>query len=74
MGTAPTTAPTTVIFDMDDVLCRYDFDRRLARLAELTGVAPDFRVPIFWPFLPSRVFPSSDFFQIGRAHKTFPLR
>ena len=42
------TAPKTVIFDMDDVLCRYDFDRRLARLAELSGVAPDFINEVIW--------------------------
>ena len=44
----PTTAPTTVIFDMDDVLCRYDFDKRLARLAELTGVDADFINEVIW--------------------------
>lgn len=33
---------TAVIFDMDGVLCRYHFDRRLARLSELTGVVPEF--------------------------------
>ena len=31
-------AVTTVVFDMDGVLCRYDFDARLRRLAELSGV------------------------------------
>ncbi|MDX1433680.1 MAG: HAD family phosphatase [Gammaproteobacteria bacterium] len=30
--------PAAVIFDMDGVLCRYDFDRRLALMAEMTGV------------------------------------
>ena len=35
------TQVTTVIFDMDDVLCRYDFDARLARMAEMTGVDAD---------------------------------
>ncbi len=30
-----------VIFDMDDVLCRYDFGRRLDRLGKLTGLDPD---------------------------------
>jgi len=28
-----------VIFDMDDVLCRYDFARRLACLADVTGLS-----------------------------------
>ena len=31
-----------VIFDMDDVLCRYDFTRRLACLAEVTGLEMGF--------------------------------
>ncbi|MDP7548685.1 MAG: HAD family phosphatase [Alphaproteobacteria bacterium] len=31
-----------VIFDMDDVLCRYDFARRLACLAEVTGLEAAF--------------------------------
>jgi len=35
------TTPTAVIFDMDGVLCRYDFDKRLARMAEMTGVDAD---------------------------------
>lgn len=30
-----------IIFDMDDVLCRYDFGRRLACLAEITGLTPE---------------------------------
>lgn len=34
--------PSAVIFDMDGVLCRYHFRRRLERLSELTGVTPDF--------------------------------
>lgn len=42
------TAPTTVIFDMDDVLCRYDFHRRLARLSELSGVAPEIINDVIW--------------------------
>lgn len=33
--------PAAVVFDMDDVLCRYDFDQRLARMAEMTGVDAD---------------------------------
>ena len=32
------TKPIAVIFDMDGVLCHYDFDKRLARMAEMTGV------------------------------------
>lgn len=32
--------PTTFIFDMDDVLCRYDKPKRIAYLAEISGVAP----------------------------------
>ncbi len=39
---------TAVIFDMDGVLCRYHFDRRLARLSELTGVAPDVINDVIW--------------------------
>jgi FMN phosphatase YigB (HAD superfamily) len=31
----------TVVFDMDDVLCRYRIERRLARLAEWSGKTPD---------------------------------
>ncbi|NQV60120.1 MAG: HAD family phosphatase [Alphaproteobacteria bacterium] len=31
-----------IIFDMDDVLCRYDFVRRLSCLAEVTGLQADF--------------------------------
>ena len=30
-----------VVFDMDGVLCHYDFARRLACLAEKTGLDPD---------------------------------
>ncbi len=33
--------PELVIFDMDDVLCRYDLPTRLARLAEFSGRDPD---------------------------------
>ena len=40
--------PTTVIFDMDDVLCRYHFDKRLARLSELTGVAAETINEVIW--------------------------
>lgn len=40
--------PTTVIFDMDDVLCRYHFEKRLTRLSEMTGVAPDLINDVIW--------------------------
>ena len=40
--------PTTVIFDMDDVLCRYHFDKRLARLSELTGVSAEVINEVIW--------------------------
>ena len=40
--------PTAVIFDMDDVLCRYHFDRRLARLSEMTGVAAEIITEVIW--------------------------
>ena len=36
--------PSTVIFDMDDVLCRYDLGRRLRALARITGQMPRDRV------------------------------
>ena len=39
---------TTVIFDMDDVLCHYHFDRRLARLSEMTGVSSDVINEVIW--------------------------
>jgi len=39
---------TAVIFDMDGVLCRYHFDRRLARLSELSGVAPEVINEVIW--------------------------
>ena len=39
---------TTVIFDMDGVLCRYHFDRRLARLSEMTGVAAEIINEVIW--------------------------
>ena len=32
--------PEAVIFDMDDVLCRYDLGRRLRALARITGKTP----------------------------------
>lgn len=47
-GGAMSNAPTTVIFDMDDVLCRYHFDKRLERLSQMTGVAPDFINEVIW--------------------------
>ncbi len=40
--------PMAVIFDMDDVLCRYHFDKRLARLSEMTGVAAEFINEVIW--------------------------
>lgn len=40
--------PQTVIFDMDDVLCRYDLGRRLRALSRLTGQTPrDIRAAIW---------------------------
>jgi glucose-1-phosphatase len=40
--------PTAVIFDMDGVLCRYHFEKRLARLSEMTGVAAEFIDEVIW--------------------------
>ena len=40
--------PTTVIFDVDGVLCRYDFRRRLAVMAEMTGVAAETIDEVIW--------------------------
>ena len=40
--------PTAVIFDMDDVLCRYHFHKRLARLSEMTGVAAEIINEVIW--------------------------
>ena len=40
--------PEAVIFDMDDVLCRYDLGRRLRALARITGQTPrDIRAAIW---------------------------
>ena len=40
--------PDAVIFDMDDVLCRYDLGRRLRALSRLTGKTPrDIRAAIW---------------------------
>lgn len=40
--------PGTVIFDMDDVLCRYDLGKRLRVLSRLTGKTPrDIRAAIW---------------------------
>lgn len=40
--------PEAVIFDMDDVLCRYDLGRRLRALARITGKTPrDIRAAIW---------------------------
>lgn len=33
--------PSLVIFDMDDVLCRYDLEKRLSVLSSHSGVAPE---------------------------------
>ena len=42
------TRPTTVIFDMDDVLCHYDLGRRLRALARLADVtARDVRAAVW---------------------------
>ena len=40
--------PTAVIFDMDDVLCRYHFDKRLACLSEMTGVSVEIINEVIW--------------------------
>ncbi|GMQ76050.1 MAG: HAD-IA family hydrolase [Gammaproteobacteria bacterium] len=40
--------PSVVIFDMDGVLCRYHFQKRLARLSEMTGVAAEFIDEVIW--------------------------
>jgi putative hydrolase of the HAD superfamily len=40
--------PAAVIFDMDDVLCRYHFDKRLARLSEMTGVPAETINDVIW--------------------------
>jgi len=40
--------PTTVVFDMDDVLCRYHFHKRLACLSEMTGVALEIINEVIW--------------------------
>lgn len=37
-----------VVFDMDDVLCRYDFDRRMAHMAVATGLSPAFIREAIW--------------------------
>lgn len=40
--------PRTVIFDMDDVLCRYDLGKRLRALSRITGQTPrDIRAAIW---------------------------
>lgn len=40
--------PATVIFDMDDVLCRYDLGKRLRALSRLSGKTPrDIRAAIW---------------------------
>lgn len=40
--------PAAVIFDMDDVLCRYHFDKRLARLSEMSGVDAQTINEVIW--------------------------
>lgn len=40
--------PTAVIFDMDDVLCVYHFDKRLKRLAEMSGVSEEIINDVIW--------------------------
>lgn len=37
-----------VVFDMDDVLCGYDFDRRMAQMAAATGLSPAFIREAIW--------------------------
>jgi len=39
---------SAVIFDMDDVLCGYDVDMRIACLAEISGRTPDFVRQAVW--------------------------
>lgn len=41
-------SPAAVIFDMDDVLCRYHFDKRLACLEQMTGVAAETINEVIW--------------------------
>jgi putative hydrolase of the HAD superfamily len=41
-------APRLIIFDMDDVLCQYDFSKRLRVLSQLSGKSPrDIRAAIW---------------------------
>jgi len=40
--------PAGVIFDMDDVLCRYRFPLRLARLSQMTGVPAGVIDEVIW--------------------------
>jgi len=40
--------PTTVVFDMDDVLCRYHFQNRLECLSEMTGVPAETINEVIW--------------------------
>ena len=42
------TTPAAVIFDMDDVLCRYHFDKRLTCLSEMTGVGAETINEVIW--------------------------
>jgi putative hydrolase of the HAD superfamily len=43
-----TKTPAAVIFDMDDVLCRHHFDKRLSLLSEMTGVAVETINEVIW--------------------------
>lgn len=42
------TRPRVVLFDMDGVLCRYDFPRRLASLSAMTGLPAETIEEIIW--------------------------
>ena len=42
------TAPRLVLFDMDDVLCHYDWPGRVAALARLAGLAGDVKPDDVW--------------------------
>ena len=41
---------TTVVFDMDGVLCRYRIERRLALLASWSGQSPDAIHAAIWRY------------------------
>lgn len=42
------TRPTTVVFDMDGVLCHYHFEKRLSCLSKMTGIAPETINEVIW--------------------------